>query len=105
MNYALVGWRVGRNRVLCGEQDGISFDAGSAKTSKSGKTGGRREEGQGKKLTQLRERVVLYDSTLQSLEFVLELPGVAADSTFVSELEAKRCYFRALRYFLYFSVL
>lgn len=101
VNYALVGWRVGRNRVLCGEQDGISFDTGSTKTSKSGKAGGRREEGRGKKLTQLRERVVLYDSTLQSLEFVLELPGVAADSAFVSELEAKRCYFRALRYFFF----
>lgn len=98
VNYALVGWRVGRNRMLCGEQDGLSFDADSTKASQSSKSGSRREEGHGKKLTQLRERVVLYDSTLQSLEFVLELPGVAADTTFVPELESKRSYFRALRY-------
>jgi signal recognition particle subunit SRP68 len=54
--------------------------------------------GNGKKLNKLRERVVLYDSTLQSLDFILELPGVAADSAFVKDLEAKRHYFRALRY-------
>lgn len=97
VNYGLVGWRVGRNRVLCGEQDGISFEADSTKNPKTGKTGSHREEGHGKKLTQLRERLVLYDSTLQSIEFVLELPGVAADSTFTPELETKRSYFRALR--------
>lgn len=97
VNYALVGWRVGRNRVLCGEQDGISFEPSQVKTPKSGKANVRRDEGSGKKLAKLRERVVLYDLTLQSLEFVLELPGVAADSAFVQELEAKRSYFRALR--------
>lgn len=97
VNYGLVGWRVGRNRVLCGEQDGASFDADSAQSSHGSKTGAKREEGHGKKLTQLRERLVLYDSTLQSIDFVLELPGVAADTTFVPELEAKRSYFRALR--------
>lgn len=97
VNYGLVGWRVGRNRVLCGEQDGGLFDADSTQSSHNSKTGGKREEGHGKKLTQLRERLVLYDSTLQSIDFVLELPGVAADTTFVPELEAKRSYFRALR--------
>lgn len=97
VNYTLVGWRVGRNRVLCGEQDGIFFEPSQVKAPKSGKENVRRDEGNGKKLTRLRERVVLYDLTLQSLEFVLELPGVAADSSFVQELEAKRSYFRALR--------
>lgn len=97
VNYTLVGWRVGRNRVLCGEQDGIAFEAVQVKTPKSGKASARRDEGSGKKISRLRERVVLYDLTLQSLEFVLELPGVAADSAFVQELEAKRHYFRALR--------
>lgn len=97
VNYALVGWRVGRNRVLCGEQDGIFFEASQVKAPKSGKANVRRDEGSGKKLARLRERVVLYDLTLQSLEFVLELPGVAADSAFVQELEATRGYFRALR--------
>ncbi|KAL4887919.1 hypothetical protein BDV59DRAFT_156923 [Aspergillus ambiguus] len=96
VNYALVGWRIGRNRVLCGDSDGVSFEA-DQKTQKAGKASAKREEATGKKLARLRERVVLYDSTLQSIEFILELPGVAADSDFVRELEAKRSYFRALR--------
>ncbi|KAA8648568.1 hypothetical protein EYZ11_001102 [Aspergillus tanneri] len=97
VNYALVGWRIGRNRVLCGEQDGISFDTDQIKSRKSGKTPGKHDEAKGKKLARLREKVVLYDSTLQSIEFILELPGVAADSVFVEEMEAKNSYFRALR--------
>jgi signal recognition particle subunit SRP68 len=97
VNYALVGWRIGRNRVLCGTNDGMIFETDKAECLKRGK-GASREESTGKKLTRLREKVVLYDSILQSIEFILELPGVAADTTFVQELEAKRCYFRALRY-------
>ncbi|KAJ5246066.1 hypothetical protein N7468_001049 [Penicillium chermesinum] len=93
VNYRLIGWRVGRNRVLCGEQDGLTFKQEQAGTGKYAK----RDGGNGKKLTKLRERVVLYDSTLQSLDFILELPGVAADSAFVQDLESKRGYFRALR--------
>ncbi|KAJ5278903.1 hypothetical protein N7478_004275 [Penicillium angulare] len=94
VNYGLVGWRIGRNRVLCGNKDGLAFedDQVSAAGKKSNQTGGN-----GKKLNQLRERVVLYDSTLQSLEFILELPGVAADSAFVQDLKTKQHYFRALR--------
>ena len=92
VNYNLVGWRVGRNRVLCGGQDGLILEDDSiSKTPK-------RNAGNGKKLNRLRERVVLYDSTLQSLDFILELPGVAEYSAFVDELEPTRRYFRALRY-------
>ncbi|KAF9885808.1 hypothetical protein FE257_012390 [Aspergillus nanangensis] len=97
VNYDLVGWRIGRNRVLCGENDGVSFEPENTKGQKSGKMSAKRDEATGKKLARLRERVVLYDSTLQSIEFILELPGVAADSAFVQELEARRSYFRALR--------
>jgi signal recognition particle subunit SRP68 len=97
VNYALVGWRIGRNRVLCGPNDGMTFETDNADGLKRGK-GASLEESTGKKLTRLREKVVLYDSILQSIEFILDLPGVAADSTFVKELEAKRRYFRALRY-------
>lgn len=96
VNYALVGWRIGRNRVLCGENDGITFEPSRA-NSKNKKAAPERAESNGRKLTWLRERVVLYDSTLQSIEFILELPGIAADSDFVQELEVKRNYFRALR--------
>lgn len=100
VNYTLVGWRVGRNRVLCGERDGLSFE--EQQPASNGKDTAKHTTGNGKKLNKLRERVVLYDSTLQSLEFILELPGVAADSAFVQDLEAKRHYFRALRY-VFFS--
>lgn len=94
VNYSLVGWRVGRNRVLCSEQDGLVFEDDQAKSGKNAK----HSSSNGKKLNRLRERVVLYDSTLQSLDLILELPGVAADSALVEDLGAKRCYFRALRY-------
>lgn len=100
VNYTLVGWRVGRNRVLCGEMDGLSFE--QQQPTSNGKDNAKHTTGNGKKLNKLRERVVLYDSTLQSLEFILELPGVAADSAFVQDLEAKRYYFRALRYVFFF---
>jgi signal recognition particle subunit SRP68 len=96
VNYTLVGWRVGRNRVLCGERDGLSLEEDETPTNEAELA--KHTAGNGKKLNKLRERVVLYDSTLQSLEFILELPGVAADSAFVQDLEAKRHYFRALRY-------
>lgn len=100
VNYALVGWRVGRNRVLCGKQDGAIFEPEVKKPKKTRKDRKARpvqEESTGRKLTRLRERVVLYDSTLQSLDSVKELPGVVADQKFVEELEAKRVYFAALR--------
>ncbi|KAJ9209748.1 hypothetical protein DTO166G4_8657 [Paecilomyces variotii] len=97
VNYALIGWRVGRNRVLCGDQDGLHFDSEQTKTTKRGKGGVKREERTGKKLSKLREKVALYDSTLQNLDIVQELPGVAGDADFVRELEGKRSYFQALR--------
>ncbi|KAL4929478.1 signal recognition particle subunit SRP68 [Aspergillus undulatus] len=97
VNYALVGWRIGRNRVLCGENDGIAFEPSRMQPLKNKKAATEQDAPNGKKLTWLRERVVLHDSTLQSIDFILELPGIAADSDFVQELEAKRSYFRALR--------
>ena len=101
VNYALVGWRVGRNRVLCGSQDGAILEDESnrkpRRPRKDGKTRKTQAEGTGRKLTRLRERVALYDATLQSLDSVKGLPGVAADQTFVQELETKRGYFSALR--------
>lgn len=90
VHYTLVGWRVGRNRILCGDHDGISTQ-NEQHTFKSG-------EHNGKKLTRLREKVALYDSILQNVELILELPGIAADLEFVNELEGKRKYFRSLRY-------
>lgn len=98
VNYALVGWRIGRNRILCGRHDGALLEPETHNPPrKDDKTTMIQEESTGRKVTRLRERVVLYDSTLQSLDSVTELPGVAADQKFVEELKAKRAYFAALR--------
>ncbi len=101
VNYALIGWRIGRNRILCGERDGAILGEMTPKKPKKPRKDGKewvvKEESAGRKLARLRERVVLYDATLQSIDAVKELPGVAADQAFVTELEAKRAYFVALR--------
>lgn len=101
VNYALVGWRVGRNRVLCGTQDGAVLEPEALKRPKQPREDGNprklQEESTGRKLTRMKERVVLYDSTLQSLDSVQELPGVAADQQLLAELQSKKSYFAALR--------
>ncbi len=101
VNYALVGWRVGRNRMLCGTQDGAVLEPEALKQPKKPRRDGRprklHEESTGRKLTRMKERVALYDSTLQSLDSIKELPGVAADQKFLAELQSKRSYFAALR--------
>jgi signal recognition particle subunit SRP68 len=99
VNYALVSWRIGRNRTLCGESDGATLDKDNdpslmRKTSKGRALG---EGNKGRRLARIRERVVLYDSTLQSLESIMQLPGVAADSSLLEEIENRRQYFAALR--------
>ena len=120
VNYALVGWRVGRNRVLVGEGDGaIPQDPEKLQSKAKRKGHGQnvKAEGNGRKLAKLREQAVLYDATLQvrssppntltsalilvilkSLDSVKELPGVAADEPFLRELEGTRSYFQALKY-------
>jgi signal recognition particle subunit SRP68 len=102
VNYALVGWRIGRNRVLCGRDDGAHLDSepfrkGAKSPVGEGKQAASREEGIGRKLARLRERVALYDTTIQSLDSVNELPGVAADQSLIEELHVQRSYFSALR--------
>jgi signal recognition particle subunit SRP68 len=103
VNYGLIGWRVGRNRILCGPRDGSLFEPEHTKVPrkpwKDGKPWIPKDERNGRKLARLRERVVLYDAILQSIDSVKELPGVAADGEFVEELDAKRAYFHALRYY------
>lgn len=101
VNYAVIEWRIGRNRVLCGADDGLLFEAEKQKKPlkprKDGKARALKEESDGRKLSRLRERVALYDSILQSLDAVKELPGVIADSAFVGHLNAKAAYFRSLK--------
>lgn len=102
VNYALVGWRVGRNRILCGTQDGLVFDEEESQASHSPENRKNHakssEESVSKRLTRLREQVVLYDAILQSVDSISELPGVAGDVEFVKELGMKRSYFQSLRF-------
>ena len=101
VNYALVEWRIGRNRILCGVQDGAHLEEATKKKAQKPRKGGKnrktQEESTAQKLKRLRERVVLYDAILQSLDSVNSLPGVAADQPFNQELDTKRAYFAALR--------
>lgn len=101
VNYGVIEWRVGRNRILCGTGDGLTFEPEKSKRpvkeSKKSKPRQVRDEPTGKKLSRLRERLALYEATLQSLEAVRDLPGVAADSAFVKEIDSKQSYFRALK--------
>ncbi|KAK6436053.1 signal recognition particle subunit srp68 [Oleoguttula sp. CCFEE 5521] len=101
VNYDLVSWRVGRNRVLIGDRDGLDFPAHIQKQSKRTRKDGTpypvQPEPRSRKLARLRERVVLYDATIQSIESVKDLRGAMRDETFVAELDAKSAYFRALK--------
>lgn len=101
VSYDLISWRMGRNRVLTGEQDGTSLDSSPIANTRIAKkartTSVDRDEGAGRRLARLREKLVMYDSTLQSLETIKELPGIAADASFLDEIEAKHHYFRALK--------
>lgn len=101
VNYDLVSWRVGRNRILIGEDDGLTFEPQKQKKPKRPRKDGTeypdQEEGRGRKLARLRERVVLYDATIQSVNSVKDLRGAMRDESFVSELDGKASYFRALK--------
>ncbi|KAI9688121.1 MAG: hypothetical protein M1822_001627 [Bathelium mastoideum] len=101
VNYALIGWRVGRNRILIGTHDGLSFSSEESKDQgsigKDGKPPSERLESNGKISARLRDRIALFDAILQSIDSVKELRGAARDNDFMNELEAKKSYFRALR--------
>ena len=100
VNYSLIGWRVGRNRVLIGDDDGAELGESTHKKPKqprkNGKESSDKRDGNGRKLARLRERVVLYDSILQSIDSIKELPG-ATELSFREELDSKRAYFQALK--------
>ena len=101
VNYDLVSWRVGRNRVLIGSDDGMKFETQKQKVPqrlrKDGTAYAGKDEGRGHKLARLRERNVLFDATIQSIDSVKNLPGAMRDSSFVEELAGKTSYFRALK--------
>ncbi|RMZ70130.1 signal recognition particle [Pyrenophora seminiperda CCB06] len=101
VNYHLIAWRVGRNRVLIGHDDGLTFPANPPqkprRQRKDGKEWAEREEPTGRKLARLRERIALYDAILQSIDSVKDLRGAARDTAFVSELDGQRAYFQAMK--------
>ncbi len=61
VEYELVGWRVGRNRILAGDQDGAVVSIGQAKKGKKMQ----KPETTGKMLSKYREQAVLYDAVIQ----------------------------------------
>ncbi|KAI0531744.1 Cupredoxin [Xylaria digitata] len=100
VNYQMISWRIGRNRVLSGEHDGALLDSAPNTTRKSKKDASLQKakiEPPGRKVSRLKEKVVLYDATLQSLESIKELPGVAADDGLLQQLQATTKYFHALK--------
>ncbi|CAJ2512885.1 Uu.00g010040.m01.CDS01 [Anthostomella pinea] len=100
VNYQTISWRIGRNRVLSGEHDGALLDSAPNTTRKSKKDASSRKpkiEPPGRKIARLKEKLVLYDSTLQSVDSIKELPGVAADEDLLQQLDATAKYFQALK--------
>ncbi|KAI1410834.1 hypothetical protein F5Y13DRAFT_166918 [Hypoxylon sp. FL1857] len=100
VNYQMISWRIGRNRVLSGEHDGALLDSAPTTTRKAKKEATSRKpktEPTGRKISRLKDKVVLYDSTLQSIDSIKELPGVAADEGLLEQLNATAKYFHALK--------
>ncbi|TQS33544.1 hypothetical protein Golomagni_06107 [Golovinomyces magnicellulatus] len=102
VNYEMISWRIGRNRVLTGASDGAVEDYSPRKTQK--KADNEQEQAQksteasnSRKLSKLKEKVALYDGTLQNIDSVRELPGVAADEGLSAKLDAYAGYFQALK--------
>lgn len=105
VNFEMISWRIGRNRVLAGKDDGAHLEFGQPPKAKKGDTAApppptqeKQDEAPGRQIAKLKEKVVLYDGTLQSLDAVAELPGVANDQDLSSRLEATKQYFTALKY-------
>lgn len=104
-NYALISWRIGRNRVLISSpgtaDDGLELGQEQRRPSKKAKKGptneGVKPESKARRIVHLTERVVLYDATLQSIDSVKDLRGAARDSDFMAELDGQRAYFQALK--------
>lgn len=101
VNYDLISWRIGRNRVLIGVDDGLTFPPNPPqkprRPRKDGKEWAEREEPTGRKLARVRERIALYDAILQSIDSIKELRGAVRDAGFVSELDGQHSYFQALK--------
>lgn len=109
VNYEMISYRIGRNRVLAGDRDGALVEFGPSskkrKATQESAAVAAKEQAPGRQVARLKEKVVLYDGTLQSLESIKELPGVAADEELSGQLDAAFKYFNALKYVLFFAAL
>ncbi|KKA27572.1 hypothetical protein TD95_001459 [Thielaviopsis punctulata] len=112
VNYEMISWQIGRNRVLTGPDDGLLPEYSSlsrrqlkklhaANQSGAISTAAAAASAHGEKpafkLTKLKERVALYDGVLRSLDQIRDLPGVAADDALATRLAAYTDYFSALK--------
>ncbi|GAB1319012.1 signal recognition particle subunit srp68 [Madurella fahalii] len=101
VNYEMISWRIGRDRVLVGENDGAKLDFGATSRKKKqaddSTTDRRADEAPGRQIARLKEKTALYGGILQSLESIKELPGVAKDQDLSGRLEAMMQYFTALK--------
>ncbi|KAK4165141.1 hypothetical protein QBC43DRAFT_316094 [Cladorrhinum sp. PSN259] len=101
VNYETISWRIGRNRVLIGEDDGARLDFGgpARRKQKNEEEADDRSknEAPGRQVAKLKEKIVLYDGILQNLESIKELPGIANDQDLSARLDATSQYFTALK--------
>ncbi|KAM0283061.1 hypothetical protein ACHAQH_002662 [Verticillium albo-atrum] len=101
VNYEMISWRIGRNRVLTGKNDGAEENYQPLSRKKPRKesveTRKRKDDPPSRKLAKLRELVALYEGILQSVQSVRDLPGVAADEPLAQQLDATTQYFGALK--------
>ncbi|KAK0715687.1 signal recognition particle subunit srp68-like protein [Lasiosphaeris hirsuta] len=101
VNYEMISWRIGRNRVLIGKADGAHLEFGETarrrKVEDEANIDEQIDEAPGRQIAKLKEKVVLYDGILQSIESITELPGVANDQQLSARLEATAEYFTALK--------
>ncbi|CAG9997780.1 unnamed protein product [Clonostachys byssicola] len=102
VNYEMISWRIGRNRVLTGPHDGATEEYNLSKhrrrtqLKEQSAADGSRELPSSGKLAKLKEKAALYDGTLQNLQTIRELPGVAADVGLATKLDVSVKYFQAL---------
>ncbi|KAG5968671.1 hypothetical protein E4U58_001781 [Claviceps cyperi] len=108
VNYETISWRIGRNRVLTGPHDGGPIDytvprrrkaKAKAKVAQEGDAAADQQANRprelplSKKLAKLRERFALYDGTLQNLQSIKELPGIAADQELAARINGyEKCF-------------
>ncbi|TWU76514.1 hypothetical protein ED733_007561 [Metarhizium rileyi] len=105
VNYEMISWRIGRNRILTGDNDGgpEEYKASRRRKVKASKAAEgtvkkeQRELPPSKKLAKLKEKVALYDGTLQNVLSIKELPGVAADEALAKKINGYEHYFGALK--------